>query len=222
MCCNGQQHEQQAAARETPRVAEALDRAGWKRELPVVPNCEHWRDVGARWSGQCAAGKYQNPSLGVCMGACPHYTGPLEERIELAWKLANANGRAVLPRDVIEQSVRQADPKTRREMAEAAIRKALERQTWRFVRWAGLWWMGDPWPRRLTFSRKGTKPARRDGLCFWTRIVPGLRERDDVGGCGCMAWLKMPAECWKKSRAQMRDMIAMQLEVDQEKQEPAS
>ncbi len=41
----------------------------------MIP-CKQWRDCGIRGGGCCAAGRYDRPSVGVCLTVCTHYEGP--------------------------------------------------------------------------------------------------------------------------------------------------
>ena len=134
----------------------------------------------------------------------------------------------VTPNVVVERSFDAPVPfEDIKALSEAADR-TLAGMQWRFVRWGGIRWMGKPWPLRLTFRRRRlirgksgrglevfayrvieSKPASRDGLAFWTRFVPGLREWP-AEGCGCIAVAKTVRDCWRMSRENMRRLIAAQ------------
>jgi len=220
LCCNGGKAAG-VSAEKPADVPKAVDRNGLAVSLVVVPNCEHWRDAGVPGGGYCRAEKYHMPSLGVCLMACKAYTGPLADRIERAFALNAGRPGVQFSREQVEAVVKQADPASIVVAEKEAIKRMIEVTPWRFERWAGVWWMGEPWPRRLTFRKEEAGPdgvmiltarARRDGLLFWTRFVPWLRERVRPG-CGCVAALKIARDCWSASRMNMRKFIAGQAEV---------
>lgn len=209
-----------AATKRTPEeVAAAAERAGWPKTLPVLPACDHWVDAGIRGGGRCSAGHYTDPALGVCLTACRHYTGPLEDRVDRAAVLIASRGGPSWTREQVAALVTQNDGATLRAKQAKAIRATVDRTAWRFERWLGIWWMGKPWPLRLTWNPiVGIKPARRDGLLWWTRLVPGLRERD-TPGCGCIAALKIMRDCWTMSRQRMAEFLAEQQRQEAEGKE---
>lgn len=106
----------------------------------MIIACRHWRHHGVAGGGLCKRGLYGGlPSFGVCLGACPYYTGTPADRRQ-QWSQLTISA-----------------PKPAGKCGGVIVR-------WPAIAWDGIprfgpRWYGLPWPVRLWRRIRGDRDA---------------------------------------------------------------